>query len=267
MKHPWEKEWQYLNKKELNYLRRRDKEGGSFLNDRLEHVVPQKLQSTLEMAFGKAFRIIFEKGDPIIEKSFSKERYEKDYQVRSFAASLRNDRASLKVFRRSSAASSAKNMVMSGVEGVGFGILGVGIPDIPVFVAMILKSIYEISMTYGFSYESREERYFILCVIRASLERGTQLQNLNDRINDLMMKNFSVTEAALNAQIDVTAAVLSRELLYLKFIQGIPIVGVIGGLSDVHYLRCITDYANLKYRRRFLYQRKLDEQMRQNTKG
>ena len=66
-----------------------------------------------------------------------------------------------------------------------------------------------------------------------------------------MTKHFTVTEEALNQQIDATAAALSRELLYLKFIQGIPIVGVVGGLSDVHYLHVITDYAKLKYQRRF----------------
>lgn len=41
-------------------------------------------------------------------------------------------------------------------------------------------------------------------------------------------------------------------MLYLKFIQGIPVVGVAGGISDVIYQKKITDYAVLKYKRRFL---------------
>lgn len=45
---------------------------------------------------------------------------------------------------------------------------------------------------------------------------------------------------------------LSKELLYLKFVQGIPVVGVIGGVSDVVYQKKITDYALLKYKKRFL---------------
>ena len=256
MKNPWKKEWEYLQKKEESFLRRRNKEGFSFFNDKLEQVVPPKLQHTLEMAFGKAFRLIFEKGNPVIEKSFSKEKRKSDYDIRSYAASVKKNRASLRAFRRSSSAATAKNVAVSGVEGVGFGILGIGIPDIPVFVGMILKSVYEIALTFGFPYESREERYFILCLIRASLERSKRLQNLDGQINTLMTKHFTVTEEALNQQIDATAAALSRELLYLKFIQGIPIVGVVGGLSDVHYLHVITDYAKLKYQRRFLYQRK-----------
>ena len=44
----------------------------------------------------------------------------------------------------------------------------------------------------------------------------------------------------------------NQELLYLKFVQGIPIVGVVGGLSDMVYQKKISDYAALKYKRRFL---------------
>ena len=45
---------------------------------------------------------------------------------------------------------------------------------------------------------------------------------------------------------------MSKELLYMKFLQGIPVVGAVGGAYDVVYLKQITEYANLKYERRFL---------------
>lgn len=38
----------------------------------------------------------------------------------------------------------------------------------------------------------------------------------------------------------------------MKFLQGIPIVGAVGGAYDVIYLKQIIEYANLKYERRFL---------------
>ena len=57
-------------------------------------------------------------------------------------------------------------------------------------------------------------------------------------------------------QIARTAAGLSKELLYMKFLQGIPVVGAVGGAYDVVYLKKITEYANLKYKRRFLRKKK-----------
>ena len=38
----------------------------------------------------------------------------------------------------------------------------------------------------------------------------------------------------------------------MKFLQGFPVAGVVGGLADTVYLKKITDYADLKYKRRFL---------------
>jgi hypothetical protein len=48
---------------------------------------------------------------------------------------------------------------------------------------------------------------------------------------------------------------MSDEMLYMKFLQGMPIIGVVGGAYDAVYTRNLATYANLKYRRRFLLQR------------
>ena len=46
---------------------------------------------------------------------------------------------------------------------------------------------------------------------------------------------------------------------YAKFLQGQMLVGVIGGATDVTVLKRITDYAMLKYRRRYLLDREWKE--------
>ena len=58
-------------------------------------------------------------------------------------------------------------------------------------------------------------------------------------------------------QITKTAAGLSKELLYMKFLQGIPVVGAVGGLYDAVYMKRNNEYANLKYKKRFLLKKKL----------
>lgn len=40
------------------------------------------------------------------------------------------------------------------------------------------------------------------------------------------------------------------------FLQGIPVVGAVGGIYDAVYMKRITEYANLKYKKRFLMQKK-----------
>ncbi len=256
-KTPYEKEWEKFIKKENKYLEKQLNRKESFLNQKLEEKVPEKLQGTLDAAFAKAFHLIFEKGTGVIEKTYRKDEIEKKYRINEFTNELRQDKKSLRAFSKNAKGSGTKNLVMSGAAGIGMGILGVGIPDIPVFTAMILKSIYEIAMHYGYSYETEEEQYFILLLIQGAVSHGEDMLLIDKKINSYITSSIWVKEETREETIQKTAGCLSKELLYMKFLQGIPIVGAVGGAYDVVYLKQITEYVNLKYERRFLEKIKL----------
>ncbi len=232
-------------------MRRQSAGQESLLNRKLEKVVPENLQDKLDMAFGKAFQLVFEKGTKVIEKTYAKEKQEDAYRVREFTLGLRENRKNLKAFSRQAGMTSAKNLAVSGVEGVGLGLLGIGIPDIPLFTGMILKSVYEIAISYGFPYDTWEERLFILKLIRASMEHGENLEALNSEIDE-MIDGDGAWQGEQREEIRKTAETLSRELLYMKFLQGLPVAGVVGGIADAVYLKKITEYASMKYQRRLL---------------
>lgn len=250
-KTPWEKEWEILERRESAYLKRQSVKPESLINRKLEEVVPENLQEKLDLAFGKAFQLVFEKGTGVIEKTYAKEKQEDAYKVREFTLGLRQNRKNLKAFSRQAGMTSAKNLVVSGVEGVGLGLFGIGIPDIPLFTGMILKSVYEIAISYGWAYDTPKERLLILKLIRASLEHGEELESLDREIDGMIARDIS-WEGSEKAEIMKTAGTLSRELLYMKFLQGLPVAGVVGGISDTIYLKKITDYASIKYQKRML---------------
>lgn len=252
-----EKEWSALIKSESRFLERQKDKEPSILNRKLDQVVPEKLKGTLNTAFAKAFQLIFENGGNVIEKTYRKEKGVYNQKLNTYAVGLKENRKNLKAFSKQAEASKVKNLLISGVEGVGTGVFGVGIPDIPLFTGVILKSLYEIAISYGYSYESEAEQTFLLELIKTSLERGQALKTDNERINQWIEGN-GVLEGKTGL-LKLAANRLSEELLYMKFIQGLPIVGVAGGISDCIYLKKITDYAELKYRRRFLWDRKQNE--------
>lgn len=132
------------------------------------------------------------------------------------------------------------------------GVLGIGLADIPLLLAVLLRSVYEIALQYGFSYDTPEEQVFILRLMEIALQHGDALDEQNAALNRQLYQN-TIPQADRDAQIRRTAGVLADDLLYLKFIQGIPIVGMVGGVSDMVCHNKIADYAELKYRRRFLY--------------
>ena len=250
----WEKEWTALEKKEARYLmRRREEKTSSALQQKLEEKIPEKLEETLNTAFIKAFDLVFEKGTGLIEKTYNKDQQKTDYQVREYAAGLKESRKTVKAFGRQSQGTRMKNLIISGVEGVGLGLLGIGLPDIPLFTAVILKSVYEIALSYGFEYESEKEQWFILKMIETALKKGEELERNNSLLNAWIDQNgIGETVKGRKEQSKETAAALAEALLYMKFLQGIPVVGIAGGAADTVYLKKITDYAELKYKRRFL---------------
>ena len=149
-KSPWEQEWHDLLKKEKKFITRRKEGPTSVLVKKLDRFIPEKLSSTLNAAFFKGFQVIFEKGTGIIEKTYNKDKKEADFKVNTYAHELMKNRKSARTFTKKAKASKAANLMISGVEGIGLGLVGAGIPDIPLFIAMVLKSVYEVALSFGY---------------------------------------------------------------------------------------------------------------------
>lgn len=251
-----QREWNSLLKKEERLLRQRLAEGPGLLTSALEGKIPPKLDDTLTLTFSKAFSLVFSKGAPIIEKTYSKEALSQEFQDAWNAAQAEGSRASLRRVSRGADRSAARHVLLAGAEGSLLGFLGFGLPDIPLFSGLLLRNLHEIALSYGFSYDTPTERLFILRVIEVSLLRGEAYQ----RENALLTQWIDTRKAPIyteKEQISKTAEALAQHLLYLKFIQGIPLIGIVGGFSDGLCLHRVSHYARMKYKRRFLKQGKV----------
>lgn len=251
-KTPLEKEWESLCKKEQKFLEKRRNKKETLLNGLLADKVPDKLQGTLDTAFEKAFYLIFEKGLGVIEKTYNKEKLESEYKVNAYADEVYGNRKTMRAFSKTAGKTGGINLAISGVSGVGMGFIGIGLPDIPIFTGMILKCIYEMALNYGFKYETEEEKYFILLLIEGAVSYGEHLKLIDDRIESFVNTECLPTDYVAANQIANTSSMLSKELLYMKFLQGIPLVGVVGGAYDAIYMKQIAEYAKMKYQKRFL---------------
>lgn len=249
-KKEWEKEHKKLIAEEKRFLKAGEKEKNLFLTKKIEKYVSAGIHDKLNGAFIKGFEVVFRKGTPIIEKTYSKAKYEEDYAIHHFAMETKKKKT-LSGFKKKAAVAGRKNMLISGAEGIGFGILGIGLPDIPIFVAMMMKTVQEIALSYGFSYDCPEEKIFMLKLIRTALSRGEERIAENRSLGKLICGGENEVRS-LEEEITLTAKALSNRLLYMKFIQGIPLVGLIGGFLDITVNKEISDYARLIYKKRFL---------------
>lgn len=246
-----EKEMKYILKQEEAL--REEAEKGFEWKASIEKRIPDKICKKIEKAFLKGFAIVFDKGGAVIEKSYNKESILENYTVKNFSVQIKKGRKELKHMRRSAKLSDIKNVLATTTEGIGLGILGIGLPDIVLFIGFILKGIYETALNYGIDYEEPYEKYLILRMMEGALSKGSRWTEINDEINSLMESTPEEDwESLADGQMEKTAKAFAVDMLILKFIQGLPIVGIIGGVSNPIYYKKILDYVSLKYYRRYI---------------
>ncbi len=246
----WQKEINAVIKKRNSYLKqyKNKKE----IAPELMSKVPDKLCSTLNTAFAKAFQLIFEKGTSIIEKTYNKEDAKIRHRANKIVAEELKSRKSYRLFSKEADKSNAVNLLVSGVEGISLGLLGSGIPDIPLFTAVVLRNLYEISTSYGYDYTLPEEQYYQLLIIKGAMSYGNELEACLCELDAYTETVVIPTKDEIDELIKSTASVLADEMLFLKFVQGIPIVGVVGGVSDTVFLYRIQKFAKINYQYRML---------------
>ncbi len=247
-----DKELVSLSKKRIAYLKQYDTK--KELAPELTAKIPVKLRTTLNAAFGKAFELIYKNGTPLIDKTYNKQSAEEQYQINRYTYDLRHNKKSLRAFSKQSNTSNTINLLISGVEGIGLGLIGCGIPDIPLLTAVILRSLYEISTNYGYDYTKPEEQIYQLLIIKGAMSYGDDLQKCLDQLDTYTESIIIPSEDTVQEQIKASASALADEMLFLKFVQGIPIVGVVGGISDTVFLHRIQRFAKLNYQYRLLKQ-------------
>ncbi len=244
--------------KEQRFLKQSDKDflanTLSPVMDKVQDKIPKQLKDTLDTAFYKGFQLVFEKGSPLIEKTYNKDKIELEFDINNYAMDKRMNKRHINRLDRQSKQSTLVNSSISVLEGGMLGLLGVGLPDIPLFLGVLVKTIYEIALSYGFRYDTPEEKAYIMLLISGSLTRGEKQTELNkelELLSDRIDSSIEVTPDLEQSMKD-TSNHLSEALLAAKFIQGIPVVGAVGGAVNYSIISRTAKFAGLKYKKRYL---------------
>ena len=219
----------------------------------LEQKVPEKIRTGLESGFRKGFTIVFTSGRPVIEKSYRKEELKANHAVHDYAMQMKGGRKEWRQLRLEAKQANWLNLAATTAEGVGLGALGIGLPDIVLFLGMLLRGIYETALHYGFDYEDRWEQLLILKMMTTALSTGEEWEYHHSKLEALLKEEVQqVSEQAFADQIDQTASVFAVELMALKFIQGLPVVGIVGGAANPVYYARVLKYVRCQYEKRYL---------------
>jgi len=155
------RELKRAEQQEKDYLKKRAKRKTTLLNSLAEDRVPKGIQSKLNEAFCKAFQVIFDRGMPAVERTINRRGIENRWEENIHHAQILRDTSSIRNITREATKDSMRGMLLSGASGVGLGVLGIGLPDVPVFAGMIMRDV-NIKVSYReFEFEGTSFRITI----------------------------------------------------------------------------------------------------------
>lgn len=248
MNQPIQNALEKLEKKEAKQLSKPHKPNK--LKEQLNEKIPEKVSQSLETAFVKAFETVFCKGTGAIEKTFDREERMTEFEANDYILGKRCNDKNIRRFDRTAKKSNLINRTVTTTAGLGLGFFGIGLPDIPFLVSTILRGIYETALSYGYDYTQKEEQIYILRLIRVSI-----CHDIRKKQYYRQLIHGDTALANLQAEIQSTASLLSEELLVEKFIQGIPIVGVMGAFVNSRIYKEISHFSGIQYKKRYLVQK------------
>lgn len=214
----------------------------------------EKSAELLERAFERSFDLVLEKGSGLIGRMCGERRKLERYEA--FAKKPLSGWELTRLGCEAAMGASA-NLVFSTVQGGAMGALGIGLPDVPIFLGAVLKTLFEISLRFGFPYHLPQEQVYQLLLIGAAVgpeqERRCAAADADRTAQEIRMGgtlSISREEAKRRAAHALCSAALAG-----KLVQGTPIIGVYGGFQNGVLLRKIGSMAAVKYQQRLLRER------------
>ncbi len=236
----------------LDYDPSKAKEDKAAIRER----IPEKAYNALQTAFEKAFSIIFNKGGSLIEKTGSIEKARRKYDELRESLDLMILPGTLRAIDKNASSRVVSGRLVGTADGTIQGLLGSGIPDIPIFLGLLLKQCYEIGASYGCDYRDPKERRFTTCVLKFAFcepEKRAEYSQECDDLAGIMERGEEYDADLSDGDIHEISSVLAGGMLVAKFIQGMTFIGVVGGAFNYSLMGRVSKAARLKYKKRFLY--------------
>ncbi|MBQ9765515.1 MAG: EcsC family protein [Lachnospiraceae bacterium] len=255
-----QKRLRHIEKKETKWVEHAMKQDDDAWYAKLTAKIPKKVETNLQAAFAKGFELLFVNGTGLMNKICARKSLSNNHDINDYAFEVKGTKKSLRKISATAHRSETINTTITFAEGLGMGLTGMGLPDIPVFLGLLLRGVYEIAASFGIDYTKQDEKQFILLLMETVVLRGKEKVLANQAVDEFMSQMLvgEVQAYDFRAQMKTTANKYATDTLFLKFVQGIPIVGIVGGVYNPVYYRRLANYARLKYEKRYLLQKSIN---------
>lgn len=230
------------------------------LQQGIEEKIPDKLEETLKSAFSKAFHMIFKNGKVIIDKTYDEEAVLSNFDKKKKILGLKASKDEAKALKKDEIARYAASVGFTTAEGVGLGLLGIGIPDVPILIANLIRTCMIAAKSHGINPEESHEQNYMLMLIQLVAAPKEERAVINAKL-DALGRAIDKGENALcviENNMEEASKKLATAMLVSHFVMGLPVVGVAGGVYNTVIISQLHQLAEIKYEMRLLTRTKAE---------
>ena len=193
-------------------------------------------------------------------KTYDADALKSEYAQKRVGVQTQGDRSLIKRLRKPSEKRYLKSLGVATTEGIGLGLLGIGLPDIPILIGNMIRTCTVSAQSHGLNTDRTDEQVYMLRLIRLAAMPTDERRAANRQLDALGEAIDAGTEAHfdLEEEMRLTSERLSMTLLFSRFVMGLPVVGVAGGLYNPVIVSQLHQLAEVKYEARLLKRVKAD---------
>lgn len=187
--------------------------------------LPTLHRETLEMAFYQSLAFLMNPQEDILANFICREELEEKFHQLDRAVDHDPGFRALGHMEREAARLNNMDFSAAALEGLGFGTVGIGSPETVILCALMLRTLYETGLVYGFNIDHPWEK------------------DLADGITP---------EIDRERRMHTAAARMAGSMSLQKFVQGIPVIGAAGLFFNTAAMNRLQTLSRCVYKQRYL---------------
>lgn len=216
--------------------------------------LPTLHRETLEMAFYQSLAFLMNPQEDILANFICREELEEKFHQLDRAVDHDPGFRALGHMEREAARLNNMDFSAAALEGLGFGTVGIGSPETVILCALMLRTLYETGLVYGFNIDHPWEKDLALMLFSAAFSSGEDAYREQRELTRVLkdLADGITPEIDRERRMHTAAARMAGSMSLQKFVQGIPVIGAAGLFFNTAAMNRLQTLSRCVYKQRYL---------------
>ncbi len=216
--------------------------------------LPAVHREGLDLAFSQSLAFLMNPQSNILADFICREDMEARFHQLDRAVDLDPGFQALGHMEREAARLNNMDFSVAALEGLGFGTVGVGSPETVILCALMLRTLYETALVYGFNIDHPWEKDLALMLLSAAFSSGEDAYQEQRELTRVLkgLAEGVTPEIDRDRRLRAAASRMAGSMSLQKFIQGIPVLGAAGMFFNSAAMNRLQTLSRCVYKQRYL---------------